>query len=204
MGRLAGVILILVLLTGVAVGEPNEPNQPKGCEVVGDEKERGYSENYKYFGCDFDFDNTYSIGDIITFLAVCVALFGPGIWGHLGSEAKRKNLKPIIKSNLEQLKSDITRIIEERNSHSSDKIVFSATCFSEISGYYFLFQDILIPNAEKLKLKDYPKTIDFFSHYKMNVDTLRARRNEAGNSRLTRATVELLLERLQKAIHEFR
>ncbi len=149
------------------------------------------------------FDNTYSLGEILTFLAICVALFGPWVWGYIDSKAKRRHLKPIIISNLEQLKSDLKRIIEKRNKDSRDKIIFSATCFSEISGYYFLLHEILIPNAEKIKLRNYPKTIDFFNHYKINIDTLKGRKNSAGNSRLSRATVDLLLQRLESAINEF-
>ena len=150
------------------------------------------------------FDNTINVGNILTLVVICIALFGPGIRKSLANIAKKRQINPIVRMNLDQLKKDLSRIVEKRNNNASDKITFSKTSFCEISNYYFLFSDILIPNAEQLKLADYPKTIDFFIHYKMNMDTLKARKDDTGDSSLTRATVDLLLQRLENAINDFR
>lgn len=150
------------------------------------------------------FDNTFDVGDILTLAAISVALFGPYIWRILANIARKKQIIPIVKKNLEQLDSDLRRIVEERNNNSDYNIIFNKTSFCEVSNYYFLFSDILIPNSEQLKLSNYPKAIEFFNHYKMNMDTLRARKGNDGASSLTRATVDLLLQRLENTIKEFR
>ncbi len=149
------------------------------------------------------FENTFDVGNILTLVVICIALFGPGIRKLFIDRSKLRHIKPTILSSLEQLKMDLKRIVEERNNNAVDIINFNKTSYCEISNYYFLFSDILIPNAEQIKLSNYPKTIDFFNHYKINMDTLEARKDDDGASSLTRATVDLLMQRLENAINEF-
>jgi len=154
-------------------------------------------------GQNMVFENTYSLRDILTLLAIVIALFSPSIRKAISRRALVRHIKPIVKKGLGQLRNDLTRIIIERNHNAKDSIAFNTTSFSEISQYYFLFSDIISPNAEQLKLENHPHTIDFFNHYRMNIETLRARKNAADTSNLTRPTVDLLMQRLEAAINEF-
>ena len=43
------------------------------------------------------FDNTYDIGDILTFVAISVALFGPYIWRTVANIVRKKQIIPIIR-----------------------------------------------------------------------------------------------------------
>jgi len=148
------------------------------------------------------------ISDWLTFFAILVALFGERVWHCVDNHRKRKEAKVIIKSNLEQLKRDLLRIRDERNRgkiNNTDRIIFDGTSFSEVNGYYFLFSDLLLPNLDKFELSKYPATIEFFNHYKINMETIRKRQldNRTGIGFLTLATVNRLLERLENAIKEF-
>ena len=111
------------------------------------------------------------ISDWLTLSAVLVALFGGRLWRFCDNRRKREEARAIIKNNLQQLKSDLLRIRDERNSDKkkeTDIIIFNVTSFSEVNGYYFLFSDLLLPNLVQLELSKYPATIQFFIHYKIN------------------------------------
>ncbi len=138
-------------------------------------------------------------------VAILVALFGERIWRFYDNRSKKKEARAIIKHNLEQLKSDLLRIRDERNSDKkkeTDMIVFNSTSFSEVNGYYFLFSDLLLPNLVQFELSKYPATIEFFNHYKINMETIRKREQDTTGT-LTLATVNKLFERLENAIKEF-
>jgi hypothetical protein len=147
------------------------------------------------------------ISDWLTLSAVVVALFGERLWRLRDNRRKKKGAHAIIKNNLQQLKSDVLRIRDERNrdkNKETDMIIFSATSFSEVNGYYFLFSDLLLPNLVELELSKYPATIEFFIHYKINMETIRKRESEQRDKGgLTLATVNKLLERLENTIREF-
>lgn len=148
------------------------------------------------------------ISDWLMLSAVLVALFGGRLWRFCDNLRKKKEARAIIKNNLQQLKSDLLRIRDERNSYKkkeTDRIIFNVTSFSEVNGYYFLFSDLLLPNLVQLELSKYPATIEFFIHYKINMETIRERESQkAGTGALTLATVNKLLERLENTIHEFK
>ena len=139
---------------------------------------------------------------------VLVALFGGRLWRFCDNRRKKKEARAIIKNNLQQLKSDLLRIRDKRNSDKkkkTDMIIFNVTSFSEVNGYYFLFSDLLLPNLVQLELSKYPGTIEFFIHYKINMETIRERESQqVGTGALTLATVNKLLERLENTIHEFK
>jgi hypothetical protein len=148
------------------------------------------------------------ISDWLTLSAVLVALFGGRLWRFCDNRRKKKEARAIIKNNLQQLKSDLLRIRDRRNSDKmkkTDMIIFNVTSFSEVNGYYFLFSDLLLPNLVQLELSKYPETIEFFIHYKINMETIRERESQqSGTGALTLATVNKLLERLENTIHEFK
>ena len=148
------------------------------------------------------------ISDWLTLLAILAALFGERVWRFVDNRKKKNEARVIIKNNLEQLKADLLRIRDERNSgktNATDTIIFNSTSFSEVNGYYFLFSDLLLPNLSQFELSKYPATIEFFNHYKINMETIRKRESDrVGTGALTSATVNKLLERLENAIKEFK
>ncbi len=148
------------------------------------------------------------ISEWLTLIAILVALFGERIWRYFDANTKKIEVRLIIKQNLEQLKADLLRIRDERNAEKkkdTDNIIFNSTSFSEVNGYYFLFSDLLLPNIEQLELSKYPATIEFFNHYKINMETVRKREEDhAGTGVLTLATVNKLISRLENAIDEFK
>lgn len=147
------------------------------------------------------------VGNWLTLIAILVALFGERIWRYFDTKKKKTEARVIIKQNLEQLKSDLLRIRDVRNAdkkNDTDSIIFNSTSFSEVNGYYFLFSDLLLPNIEQLELSKYPATIEFFNHYKINIETIRKRdEDRVGTGALTLATVNKLISRLENAIGEF-
>lgn len=147
------------------------------------------------------------IGQWLTLIAILVALFGERMWRYFDTKKKKAEVRLIIKQNLEQLKSDLLRIRDVRNADKksdTDSIIFNSTSFSEVNGYYFLFSDLLLPNLEQLELSKYPATVEFFNHYKINIETIRKREEDrVGTGALTLATVNKLISRLENAIGEF-
>ncbi len=154
-----------------------------------------------------EFGNNMQIGDGIALGAILVALFGQRFWSFYDKNRKKKETSAIIRYNLDQLKSDLLRIRDERNKdkkQKNDQIIFNSTSLSEVDDYYFLYSDLLLPNSDQFRLSKYPATIDFFIHYKINMETIRKREAErAGSGYLTLGTVNKLIERLEKAIEEY-
>ena len=146
------------------------------------------------------------ISDWITLCAVLVALFGPYTWKWVNNCIKKKQIRAIMKTNFEQLRSDLVRIRDKRNTvrKDNDNVHFDKTSISEVGGYSFLFTDLLLPNTTDLKLSKYPSTITFFNHYRINIETIKSRYTEGSQTGwLTLRTVNNLLSRLEKAINEF-
>jgi len=146
------------------------------------------------------------IGDWLILVAILVAIFGERIWRYFDTKKNKTAARTIIKQNLEHLKSDLLRIRDVRNvgkQNDADNVIFNSTSFSEVNGYYFLFSDLLLPNMEQLELSKYPATIEFFNHYKINMETIRKREDRAGTGVLTLGTVNNLISRLERAIGEF-
>lgn len=152
------------------------------------------------------FNFEIDLGHLLTLIAILIAFFGHRIWGFIDNCRKMKHVKAIMLENLGQLRSDLIRIIEKRNTPNSNSITFNPTSLSEISGYYYLFSELLLPNLEQLKLSAYPKTIRFFNHYKINMETLKVRYDisHTNSSALTRGTVNNLLTELEQSIEELK
>jgi hypothetical protein len=136
--------------------------------------------------------------DVFVLLAVLVALFGERIWRCVDGNRRRTQIRLVIVHFLKNLQSDLLRIRDERNDtqNPEEHIEFSHTSLSEVSHYYHLFQDLILPNLEFLSLSINSKTIDLFDHYRKNIETAKSK------GHLTRATVDKLLERIDEAINE--
>jgi len=117
-------------------------------------------------------------------------------WWH--NKALRRIIKKILISNLSQLESNlvIIRGKDDGERNPMDRITFDKTSISEIEGYYFLFTDLLIRYPVENKLDEYPKTIEFFNHYKINTTTAKSK------GHLTLGTVNNLLMRLKESRQE--
>ena len=75
------------------------------------------------------------ISDWLTLLAILVALFGERIWRFIDNRKKKNEVRAIIKNNLEQLRADLLRIKDERNSgktNATDTIIFNSTSLQDI------------------------------------------------------------------------
>ena len=145
-----------------------------------------------------------TITDWIIASAVLVALFGDRIWRWIDKLHKKSQIKTIINQSLHQLKNDLNK----KRTNVDKQVEISETFFSEISGYYFLFADLILPNMQVLNLNKFPKTIEFFNHYKINIEEIRNRferikGKKEKRSYITMNTFNKLIERLDDAINEF-
>jgi len=146
--------------------------------------------------------------EILIIAAILVALFGERIWKKIEKGNKKKKIKQILLIPLERLKHDLLRIRDERNPinpNCSDmtQIEFNQTSFDEVKNHSYLFTDIIIPYIDYLDLPKDSKTIEFFTHYNKNIETLKSRIEKAqGEGALTLGTVNKLLERLELSIKE--
>ena len=141
---------------------------------------------------------TIGPSDIILLFAALVALFGERMWGRLDTRTRRRQLREVLVHSLENLKSDLNRIRNDRNQPAAENshIEFDETSISEVSHYFDLFQNLVLPNLEAIRLPRGSRTIEFFDHYKKNVETANSK------GYLTCATVDRLLERIDEAIDE--
>ena len=146
--------------------------------------------------------------EIIMLAAILVALFGEKVWKKIEKGNKKKNIKNILIVPLDQLRKDLLRIRNVRNTWegegkrpSNTQISFSQTSFDEVKNYFYLFTDIVIPYIDYLDFPKDPKTIEFFTHYKCNIETLKSRIEKNGGW-LTLGTVDNLLTRLNMAVKE--
>ena len=107
-----------------------------------------------------------------------------------------KRVNKVCKDHLERIKKEIVKRRVE------DKIIpFDWTIYNEISGGVFLF-DFLIKYIEKIPLDKYPKTMEFFYHYIINMNTVKARLETTSSAFLTKETYDNLLNYLNNAISE--
>jgi hypothetical protein len=148
-----------------------------------------------------------TIQDILILIAILVALFGERLWKTVDKKNKRKKIKQILLIPLKRLKHDIERIRDERNPTNSNrsektKIRFNQTSFDEVKNHSYLLTDIIISNVDYLDLPKDSKTIEFFTHYNKNIETLKSRIEKSGEGYLTLGTVNILLETLDLSIQE--
>ena len=103
--------------------------------------------------------------DVLVFMAVLVALFGERIWRLVDGKRRKTQIRRVLVHLLHNLRSDLLRIRDERNDTQDTKghICFSPTSLSEVSHYYHLLQDLILPNLELLSLPRGSKTIAFVS-----------------------------------------
>jgi hypothetical protein len=135
-------------------------------------------------------------------MAVLVALFGARIWRFFDNVKKRKETKAIILSNLMQLQSDLTRMIDENKFATT--LMFDKASFSEVNGYDFLFANLLLPNLVEFELSCYPGTIKFFNHYRINMEAIKKRLETEGTGHLSMGSLTSMMKKLEAAIAEFR
>lgn len=140
--------------------------------------------------------------DVILFLTVVVALFGPRLWKCVDDRRNTSVLSASVIQLLVNLKQDLVRIRDERNGKAgvaredSEKIEFSATSIGEVSHYFYVFEDIVMPNLVALRLPRNSLTVELFDHYRKNIEVCKSK------GHLSYATVTLLLSRVDAAIHE--
>ncbi len=164
--------------------------------------------------------NFYTL--VVAIIAAAIALLGNRLWVFIDRYNKNQRIKKIMYKNLSHLKSDLLRIRDKRNSPSGEpkeRIIFNKTSFCEISGYGYLYTEFFLQHVNDIDVSKYPSCIEFFLHYRINIETINSRFglmheemtetngkvNSAvsRNGHLTYASVNALLERLEKAITEF-
>ncbi len=142
----------------------------------------------------------------VAVITALVAFLGQRFWISRDRVNKTKRVKTIMHKNLSHLRKDLLRIRDKRNSPSGDpkqQIEFSKTSFSEVSGYAYLYTEFFLQNINDIDLTKYPNTIEFFLHYRINIETIKSRFGESNNGHLRFDSVNILLERLNKTIEEF-
>jgi len=142
--------------------------------------------------------------DALTLVALLIAFFGPKIWHIADKEKQRDALNVVLFDNLGMLLGLLKRVCEERNplkKKPNDHIIFSDTCISEVTGFDYLYSDLLLKKIDDVDMKDYQATFKFFTHYLINMQTLK-NRHEKGSSSLMKATVDRLIGFLDDAIQE--
>ena len=129
---------------------------------------------------DWTFLDTERTRNIATIIAIFVALFGPFFVGGVTNYRKRKKVAKIIHSHLSMLLEILNRTETElrRNEQTIDSnspVPFNETRITEMDGFQFIFEDFLLPGFHEFNLDLCPKTIDFFTHYRTNMRTLKKR-----------------------------
>ena len=140
--------------------------------------------------------------DWLLLSAILVALFGGRIWKFVDARRKRSVVRQVLTQLLENLKHDLLVIRDERNKSSEDQpsakglIEFSQTSQAEVSHYFDLFKDLVVPNLEELHLPKQSKVIELFDHYRKNIEAINRKRT------LTLGTVNELIRRVDEAVGE--
>lgn len=140
--------------------------------------------------------------DVILFLTVVVALFGSRIWKWVDDRRNTSVLSAAVIQLLINLKQDLVRIRDERNGKAgvaredSEKIDFSPTSIGEVSHYFYVFEDLVMPNLVALRLPRNSLTVELFDHYRKNIEVCKSK------GHLSYATVTFLISRIDAAIHE--
>lgn len=144
--------------------------------------------------------------DSLTVFALVVALFGPRLWKWIDSGAKKEAIDILLFDNLCLLYNLLRRIRYVDNTGErkpDDNVVFIETHISEITGYEYLFKDVMLVQTDVIDLKDYQKVTRFFSHYMINIQTLKSRLDK-DRSKLKSKTVDRLISYLDEAICELK
>jgi len=142
----------------------------------------------------------------ISVVAALIAFLGQRVWTWVDRHNKTKRVKTIMHKNLSHLRKDLLRIRDKRNSPSGDpkqQIKFCKTSFSEVRGYAYLYTEFFLQHINDIDLTKYPNTIEFFLHYRINIETIKSRFEKLNNGHLRFDSVNILLERLNKTIEEF-
>jgi len=143
-----------------------------------------------------------NIHDFLTLGAILVALFGARIWRFVDNMRRKQETKTIILSNLTQLQSDLTRMIEDNKFATT--LMFDKASFSEVNGYDFLFTNLLLPNLVEFELSCYPSTIKFFNHYRINMEAIKKRLETEGTGHLSMGSLTSMMKKLEAAITELK
>jgi hypothetical protein len=148
--------------------------------------------------------------NILTFIAILVALFGPFLVAEIINRSKKRKVTDIVHKHLSELLQLLNRTeneLKERASEIKDETIvpFDETRMTEIDGFHFIFDDLLLPRFHELDLHLHPKTIDFFITYRVNIRTLKKRaENDQGKIPALRyRTFSRLKNSLTDAIKEW-
>lgn len=147
--------------------------------------------------CFFEWE-PITTGNVILIFAVLVALFGPRIWKVVDDRRNRESLKAAINQLLESLKTDLIRIRDERNGDLEEgaKVQFSETSIGEISHYFYVFEDMVMPNLVLLKISKKSSVVGLFDSYRKNIEVCRSKGHLAIN------TVNILISKIEDSIGE--
>ncbi len=148
-----------------------------------------------------------TIQEILLIFTIFVALFGERVWRWFDKKNKQKKIKQILLVPLEQLKQDLLKIRRMNISGNvsrpnNKKILLNQIDFDKITNSFFLFTDVMIPYCDYLNFPKESKTIEFFTHYNQNIETLKSLRYRNGQGSLPLGTLNDLLERLELCIKE--
>ena len=147
-------------------------------------------------------------GNLFLFLAVLIALFGPTLVKRRRVARKTKMVREIMISSLDKLKLLIVRIQtkgpNQTRKKETDIFNINETSLSEIGGFGFLFDDLLLKNMDDINLSEYPATINFFLNYKINIETVKQRQQKKGAGYLTVGTINNLLKFLDECFVEMK
>jgi len=117
-------------------------------------------------------------------------------------EASRK-LAGLCVLHLEQIKHDLLHHIPRTDGHAR----FGETQYHEVAVGFFLY-DLITANLEKFpSVRSLDRTMTFFHHYKVNMNTVRARLDTlvtGATATLTNGTFDNLIDYLDGALSELR
>lgn len=132
-----------------------------------------------------------------------MALFGGRIWKFVDARRKRSVVRQVLTQLLANLKHDLIVIRDERNKSSSEdqrstkeQIEFSQTSQAEVSHYFDLLKDLVVPNLEELQLPKQSKVVELFDHYRKNIEAINRKKT------LTLGTLNELIRRIDEAVGE--
>jgi hypothetical protein len=112
-------------------------------------------------------------------------------------------VRQVLTQLLANLKHDLIVIRDERNKSSSEdqrstkeQIEFSQTSQAEVSHYFDLLKDLVVPNLEELQLPKQSKVVELFDHYRKNIEAINRKKT------LTLGTLNELIRRIDEAVGE--
>lgn len=126
---------------------------------------------------------------------------------EVGRAITERRIKKVCYKHLKRIKGELEKRYEpKKNDKGKYDVPFNWTIYNEISGGTFLFE-LLLRKIEKFPLEKYDKTLEFFYHYLINMNTVKSRllaqpQNDKTSTFLTNNTYCNLLERLDNALSE--